>query len=210
MQVKIGDVIYNSENKPIMIILSEEEKKLIASMHNQDLKFCSYPEDGAEEEIINFMKLDIDSSIPKNQDKQFPILGESRTIPWAIIEKHREQAMKNHYQTLERLAERGGLDWVEVLAVIEDRDWIKMDKEEAEKKVLKIIGIGCICCGKKIGFGEFAYNQDTCWDCFKNEVQVMHDNMGWYPSWLWTRRKAHQEILNHLLACLAERMGEKV
>lgn len=75
---------------------------------------------------------------------------------------------------------------------------------------VKIGDTGCICCGKKIGFGEFAYNQDTCWDCFKNEVQAMHDNMGWYPSWLWTRRKAHQEILNHLLACLAETMGEKL
>lgn len=67
---------------------------------------------------------------------EFPILGTSFTIPWEAIAPHEEQAMKNHGQTIKRLAERGGLDWVEALAVMEDRKWVRMDSEIASKKVL--------------------------------------------------------------------------
>ena len=45
-----------------------------------------------------------------------------RKIPWAIIEPHRKQAKENHCgQTLERLAQRGGLDPRELRCVLEDR-----------------------------------------------------------------------------------------
>lgn len=43
-----------------------------------------------------------------------------KSIPWELIEPHREQAMKNHYQTLERLAQRGGLDPIELKSVLQD------------------------------------------------------------------------------------------
>jgi lambda repressor-like predicted transcriptional regulator len=52
-------------------------------------------------------------------------------VPWEIVEPHREQAMRNHYQTLERLAERGGLSVDELAAVLEDRDWRKMETADA-------------------------------------------------------------------------------
>lgn len=32
-----------------------------------------------------------------------------RSVPWSFVEKFRQQALVNHDQTLERLAERGGL-----------------------------------------------------------------------------------------------------
>lgn len=32
-----------------------------------------------------------------------------RSVPWAFVEQFREQAEHNHSQTLERLAQRGGL-----------------------------------------------------------------------------------------------------
>ena len=60
------------------------------------------------------------TSWPKDQ---FPNQPES--IPWRIIEPHREQAYKNHRQTLERLDQRGGLDAMEAVAVLEDRDYRK-------------------------------------------------------------------------------------
>ena len=41
MKVKVGDKIINSEDEPIMLILSEEEKVLIASM-GAAKQFCSY------------------------------------------------------------------------------------------------------------------------------------------------------------------------
>ena len=60
--------------------------------------------------------------------RRFPIMGQRHgdicmTIPWEIISPHQSQAMKNHSQTLERLAERGGLSPGEALAVMTNRAW---------------------------------------------------------------------------------------
>lgn len=47
--------------------------------------------------------------------RRFPVLKQGtraempKSIPWIFIEQFRDQAFKNHGQTLERLAERGGL-----------------------------------------------------------------------------------------------------
>jgi hypothetical protein len=56
--------------------------------------------------------------------KTFPILGSTKTkeIPWSLIEPHREQALRNHAQTLEQLASRGGLDPRETMAVLLDQN----------------------------------------------------------------------------------------
>lgn len=60
--------------------------------------------------------------------KRFPVLsrnrngwGEDKSVPWEILEPHRAQAMTNHGQTLERLAERGGLSPEELLAIVLDK-----------------------------------------------------------------------------------------
>lgn len=71
----------------------------------------------------------------------FPILGTRFTIPWKVIVPHEKQAISNHGQAIKRLAERGGLDWVEALAVMEDRKWVRMDSEGARKKVLAIVAM---------------------------------------------------------------------
>lgn len=56
-----------------------------------------------------------------NLTRRFPI-QDGPSIPWWIIAPHEKQAIKNHGgQTLERLAERGGLSPSEALAVLEDR-----------------------------------------------------------------------------------------
>jgi len=57
MQVKIGDAVYNSEEQPIMVVLSDEEKELIANMSGENHRFCSYPEKYSPEEIRLFMRL---------------------------------------------------------------------------------------------------------------------------------------------------------
>jgi hypothetical protein len=44
-----------------------------------------------------------------------------RSVPWRFIETHRAQAERNHGQTLERLAERGGLTPAEMLCAIEGK-----------------------------------------------------------------------------------------
>jgi len=57
----------------------------------------------------------------------FPVMSPSgkmgepaESVPWLVVERHRQQAKRNHYQTLERLAERGGLCPSELLAVLSD------------------------------------------------------------------------------------------
>ena len=42
-------------------------------------------------------------------------------VPWAMIAQHEAQALKNHSQSLEQLAARGGLATFKALAVIEGR-----------------------------------------------------------------------------------------
>lgn len=47
------------------------------------------------------------------------------TVPWALIEEHRKQCFRNHSQSPETLARRGGLDPSEMLAVINDEPYYK-------------------------------------------------------------------------------------
>ena len=52
--------------------------------------------------------------------KRFPILDSVgiACIPWDMIAPHEAQALKNHGQTIARLAERGGLSAAEAVAVL--------------------------------------------------------------------------------------------
>ena len=62
---------------------------------------------------------------------QFPILTITRSefprlppsVPWAFVAPHEAQAQHNHDQSLKRLAERGGLSWVELDLIIRDQAW---------------------------------------------------------------------------------------
>ena len=55
----------------------------------------------------------------------FPIMSGKylKGIPWSMIAPHEAQAQHNHKQSLERLAQRGGLSPDEALAVIENRKY---------------------------------------------------------------------------------------
>lgn len=48
-------------------------------------------------------------------------------------------AQRNHYQSLIRLDERGGLCPSEMMANIERRAWHRMDENEAAQKLAKLI-----------------------------------------------------------------------
>ena len=64
--------------------------------------------------------------------KTFPILGErGASIDYQLVQDHGDQAQVNHYQSVERLAERGGLCWSELYAVLHNQKWQSMDKNEA-------------------------------------------------------------------------------
>lgn len=64
--------------------------------------------------------------------KKFPILGgRGVSVDWQLVADHSGQANTNHGQTVARLAERGGLSWCELFAVLHNRRWEKMDANDA-------------------------------------------------------------------------------
>lgn len=58
MKVKIRDKIYDSEDMPIMLVLSDEEKRLIKCMIPENHKFCSFPKEMDIYNVKEFMKGD--------------------------------------------------------------------------------------------------------------------------------------------------------
>lgn len=79
--------------------------------------------------------------------RKFPILTRGGTkapcpswIPWEVIEPYEGHAQENHQQTLERLAERGGLDPVEAYFVLTGRRWNNVPtpvSEELEREACR-------------------------------------------------------------------------
>lgn len=71
--------------------------------------------------------------------KTFPILNSGgQSVPWEAVEAHREQAVKNHGQTLECLAERGGLSWKELYYVLTDSPLPCVKREQADYRRLAL------------------------------------------------------------------------
>lgn len=78
-------------------------------------------------------------------ERRFPILRSSTdkrlnpdypsSVPWSVVAPHERQALRNHGgQSLETLARRGGLSYLEMMCVLEDRelewhdDWTEANK----------------------------------------------------------------------------------
>lgn len=79
-------------------------------------------------------------------DGRYPVIGTEpkQYIPYEVLLSHEERAIQNHGQTLERLAERGGLSWFEILCVLEEKNILdneikRMSDKERKKKVWKHI-----------------------------------------------------------------------
>lgn len=53
------------------------------------------------------------------ETKQLKALDCPKTVPWSLVAPHETQALANHYQSLERLASRGGLSPAELVAVLD-------------------------------------------------------------------------------------------
>lgn len=76
-------------------------------------------------------------------EKPYPVLGgrQKEYIPFGVLAPHEEQALINHGQSLERLAERGGLGWSEMLAILEDRKFKNIEESLAKKRVLEYVSL---------------------------------------------------------------------
>lgn len=75
----------------------------------------------------------------------FPVLdyaeipGSPKIVPWEFIAPHAKQALVNHQQTLEQLAERGGCTPCEIVAIVEERKWTPMLRKEAVFRLEKLL-----------------------------------------------------------------------
>lgn len=71
----------------------------------------------------------------------FPIRHDDviKSIPWDVITPHDVQALRNHHQSLGKLAIRGGLTPCEALAVIEGRPWERMAFTDARRRLLDYV-----------------------------------------------------------------------
>lgn len=59
MLVKIKDKVYRADVEPVMVVLTNQEKKLISQMAPTSFKFCVAPDTVSEEDVRAFMNSDI-------------------------------------------------------------------------------------------------------------------------------------------------------
>ncbi len=73
------------------------------------------------------------------------VLAVTMAVPMELLAVHEHQAQRNHGQSLNMLASRGGLSPCEMLAVLENRPWAAMPDALAEKKLTTILSMrGCL------------------------------------------------------------------
>jgi len=52
MWIKVGDKVYNSEDQPIMVILTDQDKENINNMSKDAYKYCQYDADKYDAKYI--------------------------------------------------------------------------------------------------------------------------------------------------------------
>jgi hypothetical protein len=62
----------------------------------------------------------------KKERERYEQLGCPRSVPWSMVEACRLRIGCNHSQPIERLAERGGLDAVELAYGLRNRDLLQV------------------------------------------------------------------------------------
>lgn len=85
-----------------------------------------YPDKVVEHQewVASELQAALDAGKAAAKTRRFPIMG-GPSIPWSMIEPHERQAKSFHDQSLERLAQRGGLAPSEALAVLDDVGYFK-------------------------------------------------------------------------------------
>ena len=56
MKVKVGDTVYDGNDQPVMVIVSQKEREQIYNMAPGYKRYCQYPEGMDPEEIKKWMK----------------------------------------------------------------------------------------------------------------------------------------------------------
>ena len=111
--------------------------------------------------------------------KLFPIMGKLTgthlpSIPWAAIAPSELQARRNHDQTLDRLAERGGLSPSEAIAVLEGRHWHSMDWDESVRRLNEIVAErSAFTAPRQDGWQEMVRELEMAADTFRDFSNVL-------------------------------------
>jgi hypothetical protein len=58
MIVKIGETFFDSEDMPIMVVLSDKDKENIANMPPDLFRYCSFPEGTDTDLVKQFMQIE--------------------------------------------------------------------------------------------------------------------------------------------------------
>lgn len=58
MKVKVGDRVYNGSEQPVMVILTDQDKRNIAAMHRECTKYCEAPDGMSAKDIEVWMNKD--------------------------------------------------------------------------------------------------------------------------------------------------------
>ena len=98
------------------------------------------------------------SRLPQSVRDRWP-----RSIPWSLVERWRTQAERNHGQTLERLAERGGLAPEELYLAAHGlalREYRRLDERECGDWLVNLVK-----------FSDF----DEPTESQRAEIQAQHD-----------------------------------
>ena len=64
MKIKVGDTVYDSSLTPVMVILTDGDKRNIANMLPECNKYASFPEDIEQGEIERWM-----NDVPKEESQ---------------------------------------------------------------------------------------------------------------------------------------------
>jgi len=55
MKICIGDKIYDGKKVPVMVILTDDDKKNIASLASEATMYCEYPDGMSVKKVEEFM-----------------------------------------------------------------------------------------------------------------------------------------------------------
>jgi hypothetical protein len=96
----------------------------------------------------------------------FPILASTTQslptlpwcVPWEFVAPHEQQAIKNHDQTLKRLAARGGLSWSELDLIIRDQDW---DGKVSSNRAVAVANDACAAVRVLAALGEWKAHESA-------------------------------------------------
>jgi hypothetical protein len=70
-----------------------------------------------------------------NRDRSLAFPEAPTALPWPLVAAHEDQARINHGHSIADLAENGGIEWSEMVAVLEDRPWHWMSVDEAAQRL---------------------------------------------------------------------------